>query len=102
MNKEEIRKSLEKEMIVVLFDYDWQLISDKLDQVKEEERERMVGEIKKRQGITNSLRFGSKIIKELKKYQSSYGIEDMALVDIAGITKNRVVEDILHSIHDNK
>jgi len=41
MNKEEIRKSLEKEMIGVLFDYDWQLISDKLDQAIKEERERV-------------------------------------------------------------
>ena len=47
MNKEEIRKSLEDKMMVRLPDYDWQLISDKLDQSRAEERERIVKEIEK-------------------------------------------------------
>jgi len=41
MNKEEIRKSLEDKMMVRLPDYDWQLISDKLDQARAEEREKL-------------------------------------------------------------
>jgi len=41
MKTKELRKSLEKEMIVLLPDYDWQIISDKLDQAIAEERERV-------------------------------------------------------------
>ena len=46
MTYTEIRESMEKEMIVTLPDYDWQLIATKIAQALAEERERVRGEIK--------------------------------------------------------
>ena len=73
MNKEEIRKSLEDKMMVRLPDYDWQLISDKLDQSRAEERERIVGEVIKvivseYKSATNSYKIAKMNVEEGKKW----------------------------------
>jgi len=68
---------------------------------EQEMLKRMVGEIEGMMGITNNLSFGTKIIKELKGYQASYGIEDRALVGIADVVKDRVLYDLLSSLEIN-
>jgi len=73
-----------------------QFLADELEKARAEERERV--EIEKMEGITKNLSFGPKIIKELKGYQASYGIEDRALAEIAGIVKDRVLSDLLSSL----
>jgi len=44
---EEVKESLEKEMMVTLPDCDWQLVATKINQALAEERERMVREAEK-------------------------------------------------------
>jgi len=68
------------------------------EEARAEERERVRVEIEKMEGITKNLSFGPKIIKELKGYQASYGIEDRALAEIAGIVKDRVLSDLLDTL----
>ena len=80
MTNTEIKESLEKEMMVTLPDYDWQLIATKIQQAIAEERARVVREIEK-------LWF-----KDLFTQQEIIDMRhsEIALLLIAAYTKQRV------------